>query len=77
MRVVVTGGASATRPMLEATNSIPIVMGQENDPVGAGIVASLARPGGNVTGLTTLMPELSAKQVALLTEMVPDSRGWR
>jgi putative ABC transport system substrate-binding protein len=71
VRVVVTGGASATRPMLEATNSIPIVMGQENDPVGAGIVASLARPGGNLTGLTTLMPELSAKQVALLTEMIP------
>ena len=61
-RVVVTGGASATRPMLEATKSMPIVMGQENDPVGAGIVASLARPGGNVTGLTTFMPELSASR---------------
>jgi putative ABC transport system substrate-binding protein len=46
-------------------------MGQDNDPVGSGFAASLARPGGNVTGLSTLVPELAAKQVALLAEIVP------
>jgi putative ABC transport system substrate-binding protein len=71
VNVIVTGGSSATRPALDATSTIPIVMAQDNDPVGSGIVASLARPGGNVTGLSTLVPELSAKQLALLTEMVP------
>jgi ABC-type uncharacterized transport system substrate-binding protein len=69
--VIVTGGSTATRPALDATTRIPIVMGQDNDPVGAGFVQSLARPGGNVTGLSTLVPELSAKQLALLTELVP------
>jgi putative ABC transport system substrate-binding protein len=69
--VLVTGGSSATRPALDATSTIPIVMAQDNDPVGSGNVASLARPGGNVTGLSTLVPELSAKQLALLSEMVP------
>ena len=69
--VIVTGGSSATRPARNATSTIPIVMGQDNDPVGAGLVGSLAHPGGNVTGLSTLVPELSAKQLALLTEMIP------
>jgi putative ABC transport system substrate-binding protein len=69
--VIVTGGSSATRPALDATSSIPIVMAQDNDPVGARVVASLARPGGNVTGLSTLVPELSAKQLALIGELVP------
>jgi putative tryptophan/tyrosine transport system substrate-binding protein len=69
--VIVTGGSSATRPAASATTTIPIVMGQDNDPVGSGFAASLARPGGNVTGLSTLVPELAAKQVALLAEMVP------
>lgn len=71
VNVIVTGGSSATRPALDATSTIPIVMGQDNDPVGSRVVASLARPGGNVTGLSTLVPELSAKQLALLSEMVP------
>jgi putative ABC transport system substrate-binding protein len=71
VQVLVTGGSSATRPALRATSTIPIVMGQDNDPVGMGVVASLARPGGNVTGLTTLLPEMSAKQLALLAEIVP------
>ena len=57
--VIVTGGSSATRPAVDATKSIPIVMAQDNDPVGSGVVASLARPGGNVTGLSTLVPELA------------------
>ncbi len=71
VNVLVTGGSSATRPALDATSTIPIVMAQDNDPVGWGNVDSLARPGGNVTGLSTLVPELSGKQLELLSEMVP------
>jgi len=52
--VIVSGGSTATRPAKEATNTIPIVMAQDTDPVGSGFVASLARPGGNITGLATL-----------------------
>jgi putative ABC transport system substrate-binding protein len=69
--VIVTGGSTATRPAKEATNTIPIVMAQDTDPVGSGFVASLARPGGNITGLATLAPELSGKQLELLKEIVP------
>jgi putative ABC transport system substrate-binding protein len=69
--VIVTAGASATRPAKEATTTIPIVMAQDNDPVATGFVASLARPGGNITGLSTLSPELSGKQLELLKEIVP------
>ena len=70
--VIVTGGPTATRPVKEATATIPIVMATDPDPVGSGFVASLARPGGNVTGLATLAPEISGKQVELLKEI--DSR---
>lgn len=69
--VIVSGGSSATRPALDATRTIPIVMAQDNDPVESGVVKSLARPGGNVTGFATLTPELAAKQLELLAEMVP------
>jgi putative ABC transport system substrate-binding protein len=69
--VIVTGGASATRPAKEATNTIPIVMAQDSDPVGNGFVASLARPGGNITGSSTLAPEISGKQLELLREIIP------
>jgi putative ABC transport system substrate-binding protein len=69
--VIVTGGAAATRPAKEATATIPIVMGQDSDPVGSGFVASLARPGGNVTGLSTLLPEISGKRLEILKEAVP------
>jgi putative tryptophan/tyrosine transport system substrate-binding protein len=69
--VIVTGGAGATRPAREATATIPIVMAQDSDPVGSGFVASLARPGGNVTGLSTLHPEISAKRLEILKEMLP------
>src|SRR5262249_45611409 len=69
--VIVTGGAGATRPAKEATKTIPIVMTQDIDPVGNGFVASLARPGGNVTGLSTLAPEISGKRLELLKEVVP------
>jgi putative tryptophan/tyrosine transport system substrate-binding protein len=68
--VIVTGGLGATRPANEATNTIPIVMAQDPDPVRNGFVASLARPGGNITGLSTLSPELSGKRLELLKEIV-------
>jgi putative ABC transport system substrate-binding protein len=69
--IIVTGGPTATRSAKEATVTIPIVMGFDNDPVGSGFVASLARPGGNITGLSSLAPELSGKQLELLKEIVP------
>jgi putative ABC transport system substrate-binding protein len=69
--IIVTGGQGATRPAHEATNTIPIVMTQDPDPVRNGFAANLARPGGNITGLSTLAPELSGKQVELLKEIIP------
>jgi putative ABC transport system substrate-binding protein len=69
--VIVTGGPAPTRSTKEATNTIPILMAQDTDPVGNGFVASLARPGGNITGLSTLAPEISGKQLELLREIVP------
>ena len=69
--LIVTSGPTATRPAKEATSTIPIVMTFDDDPVGSGFVASLARPGGNITGLSTLSPEISGKQLELLKEVVP------
>ena len=69
--IIVTAGAQATRSAKEATPTIPIVMTNDPDPVGAGFVASLARPGGNITGLSTLAPELGGKRLELLREVVP------
>ena len=69
--VIVTGGSTATRAAKEATLTIPIVMTQDSDPVGNGFVASLARPGGNITGLANFAPELSGKRLELLKEVVP------
>jgi putative tryptophan/tyrosine transport system substrate-binding protein len=69
--IIVTGGPAATRPAKEATSTIPIVMAQDGDPIGNGFVASLARPGGNITGLSTLAPEMSGKRLELLKEIVP------
>jgi putative ABC transport system substrate-binding protein len=69
--VIVTGGPTSTRAAKEATVTIPIVMAQDGDPVANGFVASLARPGGNITGLSTLAPELSGKRLELLKEIVP------
>jgi len=69
--IIVTGGSAATRAAKEATTTIPIVMMQDADPVGSGFVASLARPGGNITGLSTLAPELSGKRLELLKEIIP------
>ena len=69
--VIVSGGPAVTRPAKEATITIPIVMAQDGDPVGNGFVASLARPGGNITGLSTLAPEISGKRLELLKEILP------
>ena len=69
--VIVTAGPLPTRVSKDATSTIPIVMTQVNDPVGNGFVASLARPGGNITGLSTLAPEISGKQLELLKEILP------
>jgi len=69
--IIVTAGPQATRPVKQATSTIPIVMAQDPDPIGDGFVASLARPGGNITGLSSLAPELSGKQLELMKEIVP------
>ena len=69
--IIVAGGPSVTRAAQKATSTIPIVMGFHLDPVGSGAIASLARPGGNITGLSSLSPEISGKQLELLKEVVP------
>jgi ABC-type uncharacterized transport system substrate-binding protein len=69
--VIVASGVPATRAAKQATTTIPIVAMGVSDPVGLGLVASLARPGGNITGSATLFPELAAKRLALLKETVP------
>jgi putative ABC transport system substrate-binding protein len=69
--IIVTGGPADTRAAKEATSTIPVVITQDPDPVGNGFVASLARPGGNITGLSRLAPELSGKRLELLKEIVP------
>jgi putative tryptophan/tyrosine transport system substrate-binding protein len=70
--VIVTAAPAPTRATKEATVTIPIVMAFDNDPVGNGFVASLARPGGNITGLSTYYPEITGKQLELLKEIVPN-----
>jgi putative tryptophan/tyrosine transport system substrate-binding protein len=69
--VIVTAGPSVTGPVKDATATIPIVMTNDSDPVAAGFVASLARPGGNITGLSSLAQDLSGKRLELLKETVP------
>jgi putative ABC transport system substrate-binding protein len=69
--VLVVDGTIAIRVAQQATTTIPIVMAVSSDPVGAGLVASLARPGGTVTGLASLAPELSGKRLEMLKEAVP------
>jgi len=69
--VIVTAGSPVTRSAKEATVTIPIVMANDSDPVGSGHVASLARPGGNITGLSTLRLEMSGKRLELLKEIIP------
>ena len=69
--VILSAGAAVTRPAKDATRTIPIVMAQDTDPVGNGFVASLARPGGNITGLSSYSAELNGKRLELLKETVP------
>ena len=73
VNVVVTAGNEAVQAAKNATQTIPIVMAFSGDPVGAGFVASLARPGGNITGLSRVNIELSAKRLELLNETVPSA----
>jgi putative tryptophan/tyrosine transport system substrate-binding protein len=69
--IIVTAGPTTTSAVKEATVTIPIVMGLDPDPVGNGFVASLARPGRNITGLSSLAPELNGKRLEVLREVVP------
>ena len=69
--VIVAGGPPAPEAAYRATKTIPIIMAYHPDPVGSGLAASLARPGGNVTGMSMLMPELVGKQLQLLKEAIP------
>jgi len=69
--IILTGGPFSTHAATDATGKIPIVMAFDNDPIGNGFVASLARPGGNITGLSTEYPEISGKQLELLNEIFP------
>ena len=69
--VIVTGGGTATRAAKQSTSTIPIVMAQDPDPIGSGFVASLGWPGGNITGLSAIAPELNGKRLELLKEIIP------
>ena len=72
--VIVVGGTGFTAAVKQATSTIPIVVGGAGDLVGSGLIASLARPGGNVTGSTDISPDLSGKRLELLKEAVPKAR---
>ena len=70
--VIVSGGRGATEAAKKATSTVPIVMTQDSDPIADGFVKSLAQPAGNITGLSTLAPELSGKRLEILKEVVPN-----
>ncbi|MGH7389473.1 MAG: ABC transporter substrate-binding protein [Candidatus Rokuibacteriota bacterium] len=70
--VIVTGGTPGTRAALQATRTVPLIITVVGDPIAAGFVTSLARPGGNVTGLTQMSPQLSGKRLELLKEALPN-----
>ena len=72
MELILASGSPASFAAKQATSTIPIVMGSLNaDPVETGLIASLARPGGNITGITEMAPQLSGKRLQLLKEIVP------
>jgi len=74
--VIVTGGNAALAPK-QASSVVPIVFALVDDPVGMGLIASLARPGGNVTGLSFQSADIAGKRLALLREVVPGLRRWQ
>jgi putative ABC transport system substrate-binding protein len=69
--IIVTGSTAAVLAVKQATSKIPIVVGASGDLVGSGIVTSLSRPCGNITGLTAISPDLSGKRLELLKEVIP------
>src|SRR6516164_4891509 len=69
--IIITGGATSTGPLLQATSSVPVVFTSAVDPVGAGLVESLAQPGGNATGFMQFDFSLSAKWLELLKQIAP------
>jgi putative tryptophan/tyrosine transport system substrate-binding protein len=71
--IIVAGGSTAIRAAQDATRTIPIVMAAAGDPVGTGLITSLARPGGNITGVSLLSAELPGKRLEILKEAVPQS----
>src|SRR5262249_25584922 len=71
VNIIFTWGTEAALAAKRATKTIPIVMGAVGDPVGHGVVSSLAHPGGNITGLTSLATDLEGKRLEILKEMVP------
>jgi len=72
IELIVAEGAGAIRAAKNATSEIPILMSEVNDPITLGFVANLAYPGGNITGLSNLSPELSGKRLELLKEVIPN-----
>src|SRR5262245_18827042 len=70
--LILVDGTGQTRAAKSVTTTVPIVMGTVGDPVGAGLVASLARPGGNVTGFASLQPELNTKRLEILKDAIPN-----
>ena len=73
-RIIVCYGSEATRAAKQATASIPVIMAVSADPIGAGLAASLARPGGNVTGLSMAQPDMAGKYVQLIKTLVPQAQ---
>ena len=75
--VIVTWASAPVLAVKRATTSIPIVFAAQMDPVGAGVVASLARPGGNITGMSIQQTDTAGKRIELLREVVPETRTAR
>jgi putative ABC transport system substrate-binding protein len=74
VNLIVAVGTAATRAARQATSTIPIVMVSVGDPLGSGFIVSLARPGSNTTGITSLLPEVATKQLEILKDVVPQTR---
>jgi putative ABC transport system substrate-binding protein len=72
LELIVTFSSAATLAAMKATTTIPIIFGSAADPVALGLVASLSKPGGNVTGFSLIASELTAKRLSILKEVVPD-----